>query len=58
MLGNVVDAKTLVACHCLGLFRHVLFVVGDAFVHFAGNFVLFAVAVVVRVASAPFEVVE
>lgn len=57
MLGHVLGTKTLVARHGLGLERHVLFVIGDAFIHFGGNLVLFAVAVVVRVASAPLEVV-
>ena len=52
MLG----AKTLITCHGSGLARHVLFIVGDTLEHLSGDFVLFAVAVVVRVASAPLQV--
>ena len=57
VLGDVLRAKTLIACHGGGLFRDVLFIVGDTLEHFRGDFVLFAVAVVVRVASTSLEVV-
>ena len=57
MLRNVFVAKTLVARHGSGLFHHVLFVASDTFVDFNSDFIMLAVAVVVRVASAPLEVV-
>ena len=57
MLGNVFVAKTLVARHGSGLFRHVLFIAGDTFVDFDGDFIMLAVAVVVRIAAAPLEVI-
>ena len=52
MLG----AKTLVAGHGCGLFRHVLFIVGDTLKYFGSDFVLLAVAIVVRVASAALKI--
>ena len=57
MLGNVFVAKTLVARHGSGLFGHVCFIAGDTFVDFDGDFIMLAVAVVVRIASASLEVV-
>ena len=57
MLRNIFVAETLVARHGSGLFRHVLFIAGDTFVDFDGDFIMLAVAVVVGVASASLEIV-